>query len=78
MPDLVEELPLGRRFAAFLGYKPIAALLGPGRHQLPPATAAFLTGKTFFPNLIGGPFVVGMHITFLFSMMAMLVAAAAS
>jgi MFS family permease len=70
--------PVGSLFAAFLGYNPIAALLGPGLHQLPPATAAFLTGKTFFPNVIGGPFVVGMHMTFFFSMMAMLVAAAAS
>ncbi|HWW09658.1 MAG TPA: MFS transporter [Candidatus Acidoferrales bacterium] len=70
--------PVGSLFAAFLGYNPISSLLGPALHQLPSATAAFLTGKTFFPNLIGGPFVVGMHITFLFSMAAMLVAAAAS
>jgi MFS family permease len=70
--------PVGSLFAAFLGYNPISTLLGPALHQLPASTAAFLTGKTYFPNLIGGPFVVGMHITFIFSMVAMLVAALAS
>ena len=70
--------PVGSLFAAFLGYNPIAALLGPGLHQLPHAAVSVITGKTFFPNLISGPFVAGMRITFLFSMVAMLVAAAAS
>ena len=70
--------PVGSLFAAFLGYNPMQALLGPTLAQLPHERAAFLTGKTFFPDLISGPFMHGMHITFVFSLVMMLVAAAAS
>ncbi len=70
--------PVGSLFAAFLGYNPIGALLGSFLHQVPAAQAAYLTGRGFFPHLISGPFIVGMHITFVFSLLMMLVAAAAS
>ncbi len=70
--------PVGSLFAAFLGYNPIGELLGPALSQLAPGSVAFLTGKTFFPHLIAGPFLDGMHITFIFAMGMMLVAAAAS
>jgi len=70
--------PVGSLFAAFLGYNPMQMLLGPALAQLPPQRAAFLTGKTFFPDLISGPFMHGMHITFVFSLVMMLVAAGAS
>ena len=70
--------PVGSLFAAFLGYNPIKSLLGPLLNQLPPDRAAYLTSTTFFPDLIAKPFMHGMHITFLFSMVMMLVAAAAS
>ena len=70
--------PVGSLFAAFLGYNPLSTLLGPALHQLPPATVAYLTSKTFFPNLISAPFIDGMHITFFFSMTAMLTGALAS
>ena len=77
--DRVAHLPpVGSLFAAFLGYNPMQSLLGPTLAQLPRAEAAFLTGKTFFPDLISGPFMHGMRITFFFSFVMMLVAAGAS
>jgi hypothetical protein len=58
--------PVGSLFAAFLGYNPLASLLGPSGvlHSLPPANAATLTGKQFFPHLISGPFHHGLIIVF--------------
>src|SRR5690242_21495149 len=44
--------PIGVLFASFLGYNPIQQLLGPLLHQLPPAHAAYVTGREFFPHLI--------------------------
>jgi MFS family permease len=70
--------PVGSLFAAFLGYNPMRELLGPLLSALPPATAAQLTGQSYFPNLISGPFMDGMHITFVFAGVMMLVAALAS
>jgi MFS family permease len=67
-------------FAAFLGFNPIRTLLGPTGvlSHLPPVRAAFLTGRSFFPSLIEHPFSTGLDKAFLFSIIAMLVAAAAS
>ena len=49
--------PAESLFAAFLGYNPIAELLGSsGVLQQPGVNAAVLTGKQFFPQLISGPF----------------------
>jgi len=71
--------PISILFAAFLGYNPIEHLLGPGvLAQLPPATAAQLTGREFFSRLISGPFHAGLHEAFLFAIAACLVAAVAS
>jgi MFS family permease len=78
--------PVGSLFAAFLGYNPMQKLLGaPGPHgtasvlaQLPRANAANLTGKTFFPHLISGPFKNGLVIAFSASMLMCLIAAWAS
>jgi MFS family permease len=57
--------PVGTLFAAFLGYNPIAQLLGPQvLGALPPANAANLTGLQFFPRLISGPFHDGLVIVF--------------
>ena len=39
---------------------------------------AILTGRSFFPHLISAPFRSGLHETFLFAIIACLVAAAAS
>ncbi|MEV6637687.1 MFS transporter [Actinoplanes sp. NPDC051470] len=57
--------PVGTLFAAFLGYNPIAELLGPQvLGALPPGNAAELTGLAFFPRLISGPFHDGLVIVF--------------
>jgi hypothetical protein len=45
---------------------------------LPPASAAYLTDRSFFPHLISGPFIHGLHIAFGFSVIMCLIAAAAS
>ena len=66
-------------FAAFLGYSPIQHLLGPPvLAHLPPDQAAVLTGRSFFPTLIAGPFRSGLHAAFDFAVLACLVAAGAS
>ena len=66
-------------FAAFLGYNPIAHLLG--AHALAGLsvhTRAVLAGRSFFPQLISAPFRSGLHEAFVFSIAACLIAAAAS
>jgi hypothetical protein len=71
--------PVSILFAAFLGYNPIEHLLGPGAlHALSAHNQAALTGPSFFPNLISGPFRDGLHAAFTFAIAACLVAAAAS
>jgi EmrB/QacA subfamily drug resistance transporter len=57
--------PIGSLFAAFLGMNPIQQLLGPHvLAQVGPTHAAFLTGRSFFPKLISGPFGNGLHLAF--------------
>jgi MFS family permease len=71
--------PVSILFAAFLGYNPIQHLLGP--HVLSGLSAhdqATLTGSSFFPNLISGPFQDGLHAAFAFAIVACLIAAGAS
>jgi MFS family permease len=70
--------PVAVMFAALLGYNPIQTLLGPVVSRLPASHAAYLTGHTFFPSLIAGPFSHGLAIAFDFSLAACLIAAVAS
>jgi len=71
--------PVGSLFAAFLGYNPVQTLLGPQvLGSLPPGRAAFLTGQTYFPQLISGPFANGLRIVFTAAALLCLVAAVAS
>ncbi len=58
--------PVGSLFAAFLGYNPMAKLLGPtgALDHLPASNVATLTGKEFFPRLISAPFHHGLVIVF--------------
>jgi hypothetical protein len=71
--------PITILFATFLGYNPVGHLVGSKLlSQLPPASARALTGRSFFPNLISGPFHTGLHIAFAFSIACCLVAAVAS
>jgi MFS family permease len=71
--------PVAVLFASLLGYNPVQSLLGD--HTLSPLSATnshYLTGHTFFPSLISGPFHDGLIVAFGFAIVACLVAAAAS
>jgi MFS family permease len=71
--------PISVLFAAFLGYNPIQHLVGPAAlGSLPAHAHAALTGRSFFPHLISGPFSDGLDTAFAFAIAACLVAAAAS
>ena len=59
---------VGSLFAAFLGYNPMQVLLGPSTlSHLPPATAQYLTSRSFFPHLIATPFSKGLTEAFAFA-----------
>jgi MFS family permease len=71
--------PLGYLFAAFLGYNPIAMLLGPKiLAGLPVHQAALLTSRQFFPQLIGPAFKDALVPILVFAAVMSLVAAVAS
>ena len=70
--------PVGSLFASFLGYNPVGTLLSGTLPHLPHATAAYLTGHTFFPSLVSHPFATGIHTVFYFAAGCCLVAAVAS
>jgi MFS family permease len=71
--------PTAALFGAFLGYNPVAQLLAPGILQhLSSTDRTALLGKEFFPNLISGPFMVGLHAVFYTSAALCVVAAIAS
>jgi MFS family permease len=70
--------PIGVLFASFLGYNPMQQLLGPLLAHLPPAHAAYLAGREFFPHLITGPFHHGIGVAFGFAIGACVIAAIAS
>jgi MFS family permease len=66
-------------FAAFLGYNPIAHLVGSKvLGKLPAHQHQILIGHSFFPHLISGSFSSGLHDAFLFAIVACLIAAVAS
>ena len=71
--------PVSTLFAAFLGYDPVAHLVGAhALAQVTPAQRAALTGHAFFPSLISAPFSSGLHEALDFAIVASLLAAAAS
>jgi MFS family permease len=70
--------PTAVMFAALLGYNPIQMLLGPALSHLSASHAAYLTGHSFFPSLIAGPFADGLRVAFDFAIVACLIAAVAS
>ncbi len=68
----------GALFAAFLGYNPIGTLLqgmGSITAGLPQTTMRTLTGPTFFPNTIAGPFMSALMIAFVIAAVLCFVAA---
>ncbi|GAA4871594.1 MFS transporter [Actinomycetospora straminea] len=76
---IAELPPVSTLFAALLGYNPIETLLGPDvLAQVGPQQAAFLTGRSFFPELISGPFADGLFLALGFAAVCCLVAAVAS
>ena len=75
---IAELPPVAVLFAAFLGYNPVQQLLGPVLGTLPPDQASYLTGRSFFPQLITGPFSDGLTAAFWFAIVACLIAAGAS
>jgi MFS family permease len=71
--------PVSTLFASFLGFNPVKTLLGPHVLQgLPAADTHALTGRSFFPQLISGPFHSALVYAFAFAIVACLVAAFAS
>jgi MFS family permease len=77
---VANEPPIGSLFSAFLGYNPIKELLGPtgALQHMAPAQAAYITGRSFFPQLIEQPFAAGMHLAFTFAAIATGIAVVAS
>jgi MFS family permease len=68
--------PVSVLFAAFLGYDPVRALLGPHvLGHLSPANVAALTNHHFFPQLIAAPFRSGLHKAFEFAIVISLLGA---
>jgi hypothetical protein len=71
--------PVAVLFASLLGYNPVQSLLGTHTlAQLHPSDAQYLTGHSFFPSLISGPFHDGLIVAFAFAIVACLIAAVAS
>jgi MFS family permease len=71
--------PVATLFSSFLGYNPMATLLGPHvLAGLPAAQSHALTGRNFFPHLISSPFHSALVYAFTFAIAACLVAAVAS
>jgi MFS family permease len=71
--------PVATLFASFLGYNPMQTLLGPHvLSSLPPGQAHQLTGRSFFPQLISGPFHTALVYAFVFAIVCCVVAAVAS
>jgi MFS family permease len=58
--------PVSSLFASVLGVNPIQHLLAPTGvlAKLPAASQATLTGRTFFPSLLSGPFHTGLIVVF--------------
>jgi hypothetical protein len=77
---VASEPPIGSLFSAFLGYNPIKQLLGPtgALQKLSPHQAAYVTGRSFFPQLIEQPFASGLHLAFTFAALATAIAIVAS
>lgn len=72
--------PVSTLFATFLGDNPVQHLLGPRGtlDRLPAAQQQALTGHTFFPQLVSGPFHHGLTIVFGVAAAMALVSAVAS
>ncbi len=72
--------PVASLFAAVLGENPVEHLLQPDGTlaTLPPSSQATLTGTTFFPHLLAGPFHDGLVVVFSVAAILSVLGAAAS
>jgi EmrB/QacA subfamily drug resistance transporter len=74
--------PTNALFAAFLGYNPVASILGvlppSAVSSIPQSTRTYLTGQTFFPNAIAPAFMSALRVTFYIGAALSIVAAVAS
>jgi hypothetical protein len=71
--------PLSYVFAAFLGYNHLQSLLGPAvLSHMPPAQAALITSRSFFPQVIGSAFVQSLRLILSFAAIVSVIAAIAS
>ncbi|MGV8854953.1 MAG: MFS transporter [Devosia sp.] len=71
--------PVASLFAAFLGYNPMGELIpAAAMATLGPDQVAVITGQQFFPQMLAGPFMVGIKIAFSISLLLYLLAALAS
>ncbi len=71
--------PVATLFASFLGYNPMATLLGSHTlNALPRGQSTQITGHSFFPQLISSPFHDALVYAFIFAIVACLIAAFAS
>jgi hypothetical protein len=77
---VASEPPIGSLFSAFLGFNPIQELLGPtgALNHMAPSQVAYITGRSFFPQLIEEPFASGLHLAFTFAAIATAIAIVAS
>jgi hypothetical protein len=71
--------PIGALFAAFLGSNPMRTLI-PAHvlHALGASKASYITGRTFFPNLVAPAFKTGLSYAFDFAAVASVIGAIAS
>jgi MFS family permease len=77
--QVAAEPPVASLFAAFLGYNPMGELIpAASLNALTSAQQATITGSHFFPDLLSGPFMVGIKIAFTISLLLYLAAAIAS
>lgn len=71
--------PISALFSALLGYNPLQTIIPASvMHTLPAAVHAHLISRSFFPTLIGPPFMKALRVVFLFSVIISLIAAIAS
>jgi hypothetical protein len=68
--------PIGLLFASFLGFNPVQQLLpSAAAAHVSASQYSYLTGRSFFPSLISGPFGHGLHLAFLMAAVLCFVAA---
>jgi MFS family permease len=77
--QVANEPPVASLFAAFLGYNPMGELIPAGAlHALTADQQATITGSHFFPDILSGPFMVGIKIAFSISILLYLASAVTS